>query len=62
MFFWLDALSNAALVAATACGIGSVRGYDELVPKTLDVVRETRLYKIYDGDGEFISSHFFDAI
>lgn len=49
----LDALSNAALVAAAACGIGSVRGYDELVPQTLNVVTEKRLYSIYDGNGKF---------
>ena len=39
-----DSLANAALVAMADCAIGSVRGYDELVPYHLNVVTESRKY------------------
>ncbi|KAI9136440.1 glucanotransferase domain of glycogen debranching enzyme-domain-containing protein [Paraphysoderma sedebokerense] len=39
-----DALPNAALVAFSCCAMGSVKGYDELVPKYLDIVNEKRVY------------------
>jgi len=39
-----DALPNAALVAASCASIGSVRGYDELLPFNPSVVSERRLY------------------
>jgi glycogen debranching enzyme len=39
-----DTLSNAALVAMASCAVGSVMGYDYLVPKHLNVVSESRLY------------------
>ncbi|KAJ3319863.1 hypothetical protein HDV06_005839 [Boothiomyces sp. JEL0866] len=42
----IDTLSNAALVAMSNCAIGSVKGYDEIVPKLLDVVQETRKYRL----------------
>ncbi|RHZ74047.1 hypothetical protein Glove_227g25 [Diversispora epigaea] len=41
-----DTLSNASLVAMSACAIGSVRGYDEIYPKLIDLVGETRQYKL----------------
>jgi glycogen debranching enzyme len=41
-----DTLSTAGLVAMSACGIGSVKGYDEIIPKLLDVVGETRKYRL----------------
>jgi len=39
-----DTLPNAALVAMCASAIGSVMGYDEIYPKLVDLVHETRLY------------------
>lgn len=39
-----DALPNAAAVAMCSAAIGSVRGYDELVPKHLNIVDGTRYY------------------
>ncbi|KAL4782513.1 hypothetical protein BJX76DRAFT_289061 [Aspergillus varians] len=39
-----DTLSNAALVAMCDSAIGSVMGYDEVYPKIVDLVNETRLY------------------
>ena len=41
-----DTLSTGALVCMTNCAIGSVRGYDELVPKHLNVVSESRRYAL----------------
>lgn len=43
----IDALPNAAVVAASVSAIGSSRGYDELVPKVLSVVTERRSYYSY---------------
>jgi glycogen debranching enzyme len=39
-----DALPNAAVVAFSDCSIGSVKGYDELYPRLLDIVSEKRHY------------------
>ena len=39
-----DTLPNAAIVAMSACAIGSTKGYDEIVPELLNVVTETRKY------------------
>ncbi|KAJ9249429.1 CAZyme family GH13 [Paecilomyces variotii] len=39
-----DTLPNAALVAMCASATGSVMGYDEIYPKLVDLVHETRLY------------------
>ncbi|KAI9782452.1 MAG: hypothetical protein M1839_004938 [Geoglossum umbratile] len=47
-----DTLPNAALVSMCACATGSVMGYDEVYPKLVDLVGETRLYTSpYSGDG-----------
>jgi glycogen debranching enzyme len=40
-----DALSTMALVCMTECAVGSVKGFDELVPKHIDIVNESRLYQ-----------------
>ncbi|RKF56465.1 Glycogen debranching enzyme [Erysiphe neolycopersici] len=39
-----DSLPNAALVSMCSCAIGSVMGYDEIYPKLVDLVKETRVY------------------
>ncbi|KAH6709101.1 putative glycogen debranching enzyme [Leptodontidium sp. MPI-SDFR-AT-0119] len=39
-----DTLPNAALVNMCASATGSVMGYDEVYPKLIDLVSETRLY------------------
>ena len=54
-----DTLPNAALVSMCASATGSVMGYDEIYPKLIDLVGETRLYtstssikKVEIGGGE----------
>lgn len=42
-----DTLPNAALVAFSNCATGSVKGYDEVYPRLLDVVGEKRRYSTY---------------
>lgn len=39
-----DTLPNAALVSMCSSSTGSVMGYDEIYPKLVDLVHETRLY------------------
>lgn len=43
-----DTLPTAAIVAMTNCAIGSVKGFDEIVPELLNVVHETRKYRVPD--------------
>ncbi|KAK9694016.1 bifunctional 4-alpha-glucanotransferase/amylo-alpha-1,6-glucosidase [Basidiobolus ranarum] len=40
-----DTLPNAALVAMSSCSVGSVKGYDEIYPRLLDLVGENRRYE-----------------
>ncbi|CBZ54178.1 putative glycogen debranching enzyme [Neospora caninum Liverpool] len=44
------ALPLAVLLASAGCAVGSTRGYDELVPRTLSVVAEDRRYEDYHGE------------
>ena len=41
-----DALSTGALVTWSYCAIGSVKGFDDLYPKLLNLVGESRQYEI----------------
>ena len=47
-----DTLPNAALVSMSACATGSVMGYDEIYPKLVDLVNETRLYTSPSSEGQ----------
>jgi glycogen debranching enzyme len=53
-----DTLPNAALVAMCASATGSVMGYDEIYPKLVDLVSETRLYhsKFSESDSVAVGS------
>jgi glycogen debranching enzyme len=46
-----DALSTGALAAFSYCAVGSVKGFDDLYPKLLNLVRDERKYEI-TGLGE----------
>lgn len=41
-----DALSTGALAAFSYCAIGSVKGFDDLYPKLLNLVTENRKYEV----------------
>lgn len=41
-----DALSTGSLVAFSLCAIGSVKGFDDLYPKLLNLVQEKRRYEL----------------
>ncbi|KAF8308227.1 glycoside hydrolase family 13 protein [Clavulina sp. PMI_390] len=45
-----DALSTAALVTFSYSAIGSNKGFDDLYPKLLDLVNESRKYEVPDSD------------
>ncbi len=49
-----DTLPNAALVCMCASASGSVMGYDEIYPKLVDLVNETRLYTSESSSGKEI--------
>lgn len=46
-----DTLSTAAIVAMSCCAVGSVKGFDELVPNLLNVVSETSKYRLARSSG-----------
>ena len=47
-----DALPTGALVTFAHAAIGSNRGFDDLYPKLLDVVKEERKYELYPSGKE----------
>lgn len=47
-----DALATGALVTFARAAVGSTRGFDDLYPKLLDVVHETRKYELYESGTE----------
>ena len=42
----IDTLPNAAITAMCVCAVGSVKGYDEIVPELLHVVTGTKKYRL----------------
>lgn len=49
------ALSVAGIVTFGYCAVASVKGFDDLYPKLLNLVREKRLYEVTDlGEGSGI--------
>ena len=46
-----DTLPNAALVSMCASATGSVMGYDEIYPKSVNIVKERRVYTSPFSDG-----------
>lgn len=54
-----DTLSTAAIVAFSHCATGSVKGFDEVYPKLLELVTEKRPYELIGlgaAEGEFGSA------
>jgi glycogen debranching enzyme len=47
-----DALPTSCLICMTKSAVGSVRGFDELVPHYIDVVNETRRYKKWSNEND----------
>ncbi|KIM34496.1 glycoside hydrolase family 13 protein [Serendipita vermifera MAFF 305830] len=46
-----DALSTGGLIAFSSCAVGSVKGFDDLYPKLLDLVGENRRYELSEKGG-----------
>jgi glycogen debranching enzyme len=53
-----DALSTGALVTFCWSAVGSNKGFDDLYPKLLNLVTDTRHYEEYDGPSSSGIGHF----
>ncbi len=51
-----DTLPNAGLVYMCACATGSVLGYDDVFPRLINLVSETRTYMLPDLDPDHVNS------
>ena len=49
---YIDPLPSAAVVLSSSSAVGSNRGYDELVPRTISVISETRLYRKWRSEAD----------
>lgn len=47
-----DALSTGALVTFTKAALGSNKGFDDIYPKLLDLVKDKRMYEVQDDVGK----------
>ena len=52
----MAATQNAAVVSFASSAFGSTRGYDELIPRTLDIVSEARRYRTQPADAGILGA------